>query len=83
VVFPRPEGADRFGVGGFSAPGRRRSVWRWWFFRAKRAQIGQGLVVFPRPEGADRLGVGGFSAPRGRRSVRRWWFFRARRAQIG
>jgi hypothetical protein len=82
VVFPRPEGADRSGIGGFSAPRGRRSVRHWWFFRAQRAQIRQALVVFPRPEGADPSGFGGFSAPRGRRSVRRWWFFRAQRAQI-
>jgi hypothetical protein len=79
VVFPRPEGADRSGAGGVSAPGGRRSVRRrwisaprgrrsvryWWFFRAQRAQIGQVLVVFPRPEGADRSGAGGFPRPEG------------------
>jgi hypothetical protein len=72
VVFPRPEGADRSGIDGCSAPRGRRSVRHWWFFRAQRSQIGQALVVFPRPEGADQSGIVGFSAPRGRRSVRGW-----------
>jgi hypothetical protein len=63
VGFPRPEGADRSGVDGFSAPTGRRSVKGLWFFRAQRAQIGQALVGFPRPEGTS-VNVGGFSAPK-------------------
>ena len=64
MVFPRPEGADRSGAGGFSAPRGRGFVRRWWFFRAQKAQIGQVLVVFPRSEGADPSGADGSSAPR-------------------
>ena len=71
MVFPRPEGADRFGDGddAFSNEEAKVDQALLVFFRAQRAQIGLALVVFPRPECAD--------------SIRWWWFLRAKRAHIG